>query len=428
MIIEEIPSIAPYGLRPLRRIREEVEGGQAFYPLSGKVLPLSEGELVHARSEAMTNPGILYYATRQWSDQPLAEGCCSSPNRIYLELTQMCTLSCAMCYKAAGKQAQGELDTDEMKELIGHLAIIGFHELRLTGGEPTMRSDFLQILDHALALGFYVSLGTNGVWPDHLVEQILPRPIGRFLISLKGIRPINDALRGEGAFDQALRTIDRLVAAGKSVRINTILSRSTGKHLPELAALCKAHGIRCMAVIPPRPVGRANGTSFGREMPGHAEMEKVARMIESLAQQYAVEIGFQYALYRRITSGQRSAPVIRKVVSCPAGREAVFISPDGWFYACGCSSGWSMDPAERAPFAAGNVRSMTAKDIWQLWQCAYVWAPFRDLSSSKDSAYFRCPHYRQGCFGSCPVHAFVTSGSFSGPDPMCWVRDKFVAR
>ncbi|HMB23090.1 MAG: radical SAM/SPASM domain-containing protein [Chloroflexota bacterium] len=383
---------------------------------------MTEDELADWRVKATDDSSLVYYAVREWDSRQLAQGCYSSPIRVYLEVTQSCNLTCAMCYRSAGKAVRGEFGTEEMLHLIGNLAAIGAHELRVTGGEPTTRADILQLIDAAVSAGLYVSLGTNGVWSDEMTAALLSRRVGRYLVSLEGVKEVNDLLRGPGAYEATISTIDNLIAAGKQVRVNTMLSRATLEHLRETVALCAAHKLKHMSLIPPRPAGRAVGRTFSAEMPGPREMELAARLLAPLYQEYGVTIEYEYNIYQPAACGQSSDPVLNKIVSCPAGREAAFISPTGWLYACGCSPGGSSRASERAPFAAANVRQLDAAEIWKVWQRSAVWQPFRDLRQSKDPACFRCNHYGRGCFGSCPVHAFLAGGAFNAPDPLCWVR------
>ena len=427
MIITNLDSHEMPFLFPTQRIREEREGGQLFDPMSGHLSYLSEFELANWRNRAVNDPRIVYFAARNWSTQPLAEGCCSSPVRVYLEVTQSCNLSCIMCYRAAGNKASNELGTLDMLRLIRNLAMRGVHELRITGGEPTTRPDLLELIDAAISNGLYVSLGTNGIWPAGIAASLLKRPIGRYLVSLEGVQGVNDLLRGSGSFAPTIQTIDRLIAAGKSVRVNTMLTRSTLQQLPELVALCAAHHVKYMALIPPRPAGRAVAKPFAAEMPSHKDMEMAAHLVAPLFQEYDVRIEYEYNIYQPHGTGQASDPVLSKVTGCPAGREAAFISPTGWLYACGCSPGGSPNATKRAPFAAGNVAHRDAASIWRAWQLSVVWQPFRDFRKSKDPACFRCDHYGRGCFGSCPVHAYISNGAFNAPDPLCWIRDNIMA-
>jgi radical SAM protein with 4Fe4S-binding SPASM domain len=429
MIVDDLTRIQEPATRPVLRVREEHTGGQSFDPKTGRIVSLNEEELARLRDQAAVDPRIIYYAARQWSQwsrMPLSEGCSASPVRVYLEITQGCNLLCPMCYRDAGAASPLELSPPELLRLIHSLSVIGVHELRITGGEPTTHPDLLDLIDAAVEAGLYVSLNTNGVWPDGLAGQLLTRPVGRYIVSLEGTAAVNDTLRGPGTYSHIIQTIDDLVAAGKPVRVNTMLAKTSLQHLPELVALCAAHQVRHMALIPPRPGGRAASAEFAAEFPGPAEMEKAARLIEPLGREYGVDIEYEFNIYQPNSSGQASDPVIHKLVSCSAGRESAFISPEGWLYACGCSPGGSPVPAERLPFAAGNIRYLSELELWRAWQTSAVWQPFRDLRHSKDPACFLCSYYGRGCFGSCPVHAFLTSGTFNGPDPLCWVRDSLI--
>jgi radical SAM protein with 4Fe4S-binding SPASM domain len=146
-------------------------------------------------------------------------------------------------------------------------------------------------------------------------------------------------------------------------------------------------------------------------------MEAVARLIEPLERETSVRLQFQYN--RHGPSAPGGDPVIQKILSCPAGTQAGFVSPDGTLYACGCAADWLSHPIQSALVAAGSVRDAGPTEVWDLWQRAPVWARYRDRRSSKAPACFACPHYGVGCFGSCPVHAQAANGEMNAPDPMC---------
>lgn len=417
MIIQNIEEASvPLSTQTLR-VREEREGGRAFDVTTREIYRLTEQELVNCQLKAENSDDIVYYSVRNWSDIDLSDGCASSPTRIYLELTQQCNLMCLMCFREGGQPASCELNTEEMCRLLGNLWAIGVFELRFTGGEPTLRPDFLTLLDQALGMGFYVSLGTNGVWEASLTEAVLDRKIDRFLVSLEGVETVNDLLRGKGSFKRTLNTIDRLIEAGKNVRVNTILCTITLDGLRALAKLCREHEVRKMALIVPRPMGRASQLEFREYLPSHKDIAVASRMLKPILDEYGVNIEFQYDVYRNSRSSQGSDPVVQKIIQCPAGSEAAFVSPDGWLYACGCSTGWSGDKK----FAAGNIVSLQPHEIWEMWQTSKVWGSFRDLRLSKVPACFKCKAYGRGCFGSCPIHSYAATGSFSGPDPMCCI-------
>lgn len=417
MILHAIPEEGLPAVPIARRIREERVGGQAFDPVSGAVTEVSEEELQALRHAAAEDDSLLYFATRSWAEE-LPEGCLSSPSRIYLEVTGRCNLSCVMCYRDT-TAPEGEPTTDELRSLVRRLTAIGVHEIRFTGGEPTVRPDLPALIDEALARSLYVSLGTNGVWGEGMAEELLHRSVGRYLVSLDGPEEVNDALRGPGAFARTVATVDRLVAAGRRLRVNTVITRPLLPVLPDFMQWLAGRGVRHLSLIAPRPTGRGASGQFDADRPGAAEMAVVSRLLRQRQGQTDPQVEFQYGADIGAASGQVSDPVIHKVCWCPAGREAAFISPAGWMHACGCSPGGSPDPVARAPFVAGNVRHMSAGQIHELWLQAEVWRVFRDLRLSKAPTCTRCARYGNGCFGSCPVHAHLAGGDFAAPDPLC---------
>lgn len=194
----------------------------------------------------------------------------------------------------------------------------------------------------------------------------------------------------------------------------------TGKGMiPFRIVACVSDGVRQLAMIVPRPFGRAAGEIFAEEFPRREEVEFAARNIGPWGEDHGVQIEFQYDVFRAGSHGQGSDPIVKKVVACPVGREAAFVSPDGWLYACGCASEWLTDRRLRTALVAGFVADRGAEDIWDLWQRAAVWRPFRDRRASKAERCFECTRYGSGCFGSCPIHALHAHGSLNSLDPMC---------
>ena len=64
----------------------------------------------------------------------------------------------------------GELTTDEWKSVIDQAVEMGMHQIHLSGGEPTVRYDLEDIVEHCNKQGLYTNLITSGVLfnPDRL--------------------------------------------------------------------------------------------------------------------------------------------------------------------------------------------------------------------------------------------------------------------
>lgn len=140
-----------------------------------------------------------------------------------MEVTSRCNLSCKYCYIAPDST---DLRTPEILHTIDRLDDAGALPLTLTGGEPFMHPDILEILTHAFSKSFFtVFILTNGtcITDEHLaILTRYRRQIGAIRISFfSHIPEIHDAFTGHcGSFSAAYSTAHRLKQAG--FRINTL--------------------------------------------------------------------------------------------------------------------------------------------------------------------------------------------------------------
>ncbi len=416
MVIHKLSDIPSVNLQPLLRIREETTGGVAIEPATGIMTALDERALLDWNRKAEVDNTVIYYAAREWSSEPLKKTCTSSPQRIYAEITNKCNLSCSMCYKDSGNAFSDELSSEEYISLIRHFANIGVFEIRITGGEPGTRKDVLTLIDASIDAGLYVSLGSNGVWDADFRANIIQRRIGRYIISIDGIEPVHDSIRGSGSFRNTISSVDFLLENKQKVRINTILSSSTLQCLEEFCEICIAHGIKHLSLVVPRPAGRADKSHF--KFPSSDDVRFAAQKCNSISKFKDMAIEFQYFCVPQAFKGQRSDPIIQKLIACPAGIQAAFVNAQGYIYPCGCMPHSLINNRKKS--MSENIRGQSARVIWESWQNSNIWSSFRDPAESKMPSCFTCEYYGNGCFGSCPVHSYIETGKFNGQDPMCW--------
>ncbi|HEV7709451.1 MAG TPA: radical SAM protein, partial [Asanoa sp.] len=79
------------------------------------------------------------------------------------ELTYACNLSCVHCLSSSGRRDPRELSTAECKAVIDELERMQVFYVNIGGGEPTVRSDFWELVDYATAHKVGVKFSTNGV-------------------------------------------------------------------------------------------------------------------------------------------------------------------------------------------------------------------------------------------------------------------------
>ena len=161
-------------------------------------------------------------------------------------LIRRCNLNCRHCYAtSADTDFKGELDTAEALHVLGQLRDARVPALILSGGEPLLRPDLYEIAGHARALGFHLSLSSNGTLLDagH-AARLAAAGFDYVGVSLDGLPATHDRFRrSDGAFSQALAGLRTARAAGLRVGVRMTLTEANAAQLPELVALTEREGI-----------------------------------------------------------------------------------------------------------------------------------------------------------------------------------------
>ena len=107
---------------------------------------------------------------------PLVEqlkGGLDAPICLTWELTYACNLACVHCLSSSGRRDPKELSTAEAKDLIDQLAALQVFYVNIGGGEPMLRKDFFEIVEHSVTNGVGVKFSTNGTYLDRAAAERL---------------------------------------------------------------------------------------------------------------------------------------------------------------------------------------------------------------------------------------------------------------
>ena len=154
---------------------------------------------------------------------------------VYLHVTHRCGRACRHCYDA-NTPAGDELTTGEWREAIDQCAALGARSFVFIGGDPLIRDDFVDLVDHITGVHgsrarFFFNSRIDGALAGELSRA--GRGLLTPLVSVDGPRPVNDALRGPGSYDDAMSSVAELLAVGLEPVANTVLVRPA---LPGLRA------------------------------------------------------------------------------------------------------------------------------------------------------------------------------------------------
>jgi heme d1 biosynthesis radical SAM protein NirJ len=155
-------------------------------------------------------------------------------------LIRRCNLTCKHCYSiSADHDFPGELSTAEILNVMDDLKSYGVPVLILSGGEPLLHPDILEISEAAKAMGFYVGLSTNGTLINEQNINDLARINYNYVgISIDGIRETHDYFRHkEGAFDASMQAIRLCREHGIKVGLRFTITMDNARELPRVLDL-----------------------------------------------------------------------------------------------------------------------------------------------------------------------------------------------
>jgi radical SAM protein with 4Fe4S-binding SPASM domain len=293
------------------------------------------------------------------------------PNRTPLaggwDLTERCNLSCAHCYinRPAGDVAAAahELTTAQACALLDEIAAEGCLWLTLTGGEPFLRPDLLDIYRHAKRLGLLVTIFTNGtlLTPEMVDELAKWRPY-RIEITLYGATEMTyEQVTGvRGSYACCLRGIDRVLERGLPLGLKTMLLRSNRHELEAMMAFAQERGVefRWDSEVTPRLDG-------GRQ--SQAAALSPAEVVE-IDTGHPLRAEEWRALWKRFgQSGARlDSPAgegaAEPLFQCGAGLRSFHISSDGRLLPCAIARRPSYD------LVGGSFREGWRTFLWEARQ------------------------------------------------------------
>jgi mycofactocin biosynthetic radical S-adenosylmethionine protein MftC len=329
---------------------------------------------------------------------PLSSARLRSPVNVTWEITEACNLSCSHCLSAELRApGRGEFDLAQCRALIDELARMQVFQVNIGGGEPFLRSDILDILEHAHRRGITTCVSTNGTVLDgDLVDELLSMTAPVYLqVSLDGAREeTNDAIRGRGTFARILDGVRLLSERGyPDLSLNMVVTSVNVGELADFRALARRHGARTRLSR-----FRPSGAGCGRWEEYRLSREQLLQLSAFLGEHPAISTGDSF--FALAPESRRAMGLNR----CGAAKMTCAVAPDGSVYPCA----FLCDPA----FLAGNV---TREPLSAIFDASPVLEGFRrlEVESCRDCDRFGA------CHGGCPAIGYFLTHSVGSPDPEC---------
>lgn len=330
------------------------------------------------------------------------------PEMIVWELTRKCNASCIHCGSDAGSARKNELSLEEAINLINELKNAGTSFIYLSGGEPTLRSDFYDIIKCIKTLGMDYGFITNGLNALNygFLKEYLPESIG---LSVDGTEKTHDSIRrAPNAYKRTWRTINDCLINELPVSVVTAVSNYNINDLEFLEIDLLKEGIKAWQLQMVIPEGRMDASQVISESQYYdlckfisKERDFLKRMNATLEIVAADNLGYFGSLEDSLRKN--------KWKGCPAGKEVAGIESDGGVKAC---------LSIMHPLAVvGNVRE---KSFIELWNNDGLFNFFRNYEgvTGKCSDCVKSDE----CMGGCCATSIHFNKDFKRNYPYCILR------
>ena len=321
----------------------------------------------------------------------------AAPICLTWELTYACNLACAHCLSSSGRRDPAELTTEEAMALIDEIAAMQIFYINIGGGEPMIRRDFFELVEHAVHRRVGVKFSTNGTRIDAAAAKRLANTDYLDIqISVDGAdQATNDRLRGAGSYAAARRAMDHLRdAAFGPFKISVVMTRDNVEQLDAFEELAAGYGAQ-LRLTRLRPSGR--GVDVWADL--HPTLEQNRRLYHWLVERPNVLTGDSFFHLSAL------GDPLDGLNLCGAGRVVCLIDPVGDVYACPF--------VIHDEFRAGNVRDAGFASVWS---SSALFESLRAPGSAGACA--SCGSF-DACRGGCMAAKFFTGLELSDPDPEC---------
>lgn len=146
-----------------------------------------------------------------------------------ISLTERCNLRCFYCMPEEGivlRPRSEFMSKDEIVSIANTFVALGVKKIRLTGGEPLVRSDAKEIINELSKLPIELAITTNGILVDKFIDTFKANRMNSINVSLDSLQEnkLNKITR-RNYFKSIFSNIQILIKENFHVKINAVIMR-----------------------------------------------------------------------------------------------------------------------------------------------------------------------------------------------------------
>lgn len=324
---------------------------------------------------------------------------------LYFYISGGCNLACKHCWINPA-QTNRDLNFEGVKEVVNQAAELGVSSIKLTGGEPFLRTDIFQILHFIKNKDLHVIIETNGTFIQDK-EAVELKRLGIDFISVSIDSPeaeFHDDFRGvKGVFELTIRGVKVLKKTGFSPQVIASIYRRNVADIERLALFAQDLGASSLKINPIMSMGRAKDFSQ-EELLSIRELIDLEKYIQE-----DLQLRIKMPILLDIPPAFKKLSYIKvRSLTCRL-LGMIGILSDGTISLCGIGE-------EIEELNMGHISKDRLKYIWKNHELLYN---IRENIPDKLEGICRRCVWKKFCLGKCRAQTYNESRSLTAPFSFC---------
>ena len=164
-----------------------------------------------------------------------------------ITLTNRCNVNCLYCHHDGMVKSKDEMTADELYTICKIAKKLGVKKIRLSGGEPLLKKDIVEIVQKIASLDFKdISMTTNGILLEKYAQDLKDAGLDRVNVSLDTLnRETFEFITKKDYLEDAKKGILKAVEVGMyPVKINMVIMKDINQdEIDDMFEFCKEHDI-----------------------------------------------------------------------------------------------------------------------------------------------------------------------------------------
>lgn len=321
----------------------------------------------------------------------------SYPLSIKLNITKECNLRCRHCFI---DEYSNYINKAKIFKLVDSFVENKLPALCITGGEPFMHKDIIEILEYVSNKNIYLMIATNGTLiTEKIVEKLVQLKIDAIQFSVDGYNEKqHDYIRGNGNFKKTVQAIQMLTKTNITVIVSQVLNKENYQYIEQYVELCNRLDVKCIRFELFLPLGNDPNYELSLDK---KDIKKIFYKLRELEMKFS-DITIMY-------------PVFDSEYSCGAGYFNAIINPD-----------LTMSPCDLLAEDIYSNPITSENSIEEIWKYDKVFSDWRNMTIKIENNDCKKCKNSNICGYGCRASALAYKNDLQEEDPICMT--KYVKR